>query len=121
MKALQLKDANPRLQKAKAQPFEHQVVCPTCHYLFPGGKDHGGADVPQPTEGEDHGVEWEIAGWAVVGLVVGDRAKVLVGQPGRVVVLLRSGGWVSGGELLQANGDRNGDLKVSEMTGMVSC
>jgi hypothetical protein len=28
MKALKLKAADPRLQKAKAQPFEHQVVCP---------------------------------------------------------------------------------------------
>jgi hypothetical protein len=37
MKALQHKAADPRLQKANAQPFEHQVVCPACHYPFPGG------------------------------------------------------------------------------------
>jgi hypothetical protein len=44
MKALQLKAADPRLQETKAQPFEHQVVCPACHYPFPGAVlevDHG--------------------------------------------------------------------------------
>ena len=89
MKALQLKAADPRLQKAKAQPFEHQVVCPARHYPFPGGKDLGGAAVHHATQGEDDGVEGEIAGWAVADLVVGDRVEVLVDQPGPVVVLLR--------------------------------
>jgi hypothetical protein len=47
MKALQLKAADPRLQKAKAQPFEHQVVCPAGHYSFPGGEDLRGAAIHQ--------------------------------------------------------------------------
>jgi hypothetical protein len=70
MKALQLKAADPRLQKAKAQPFEHQVVCPARHYSFPRGKDLGGATVHHAAEGEDDGVEGEVAGRAMPDLVV---------------------------------------------------
>jgi hypothetical protein len=50
MNALLLKAVDPRLQKAKAQPFEHQVVCPKCHYPFPGGKDLGSAAVHHAAE-----------------------------------------------------------------------
>ena len=88
MKALQLKAA-ARLQKAKAQPFEHQVVCPACHYPFPRGKDLGGAAVHHATQGEDDGVEGEVAGWAVPDLIVGNRVEVLVDQPGWVGVLIQ--------------------------------
>jgi hypothetical protein len=42
MKAVYLKAADPCLQEAEAQPFEHQVVCAACHYPFPGGQDLGG-------------------------------------------------------------------------------
>ena len=72
MKALQLKAADPRPQKPKAQPFEHQVVCPAGHYPFPGGKDLGGAAIHHATEGEDDGVEGEVAARALPDLVVGN-------------------------------------------------
>jgi hypothetical protein len=71
----------------------HQVVCPACHYPFPGGKDVGGAAVHHAAEKEDNGVEREVAAGAVSDLVVGDRVEVLVDQPGWVVVLL----WKAGG------------------------
>jgi hypothetical protein len=89
MNALQLKAADPRPQKAKAQPFEHQVVCPACHYPFPGSEDLGGAAVHHATQGEDDGVEGEVAVRAVPDLVVSNRVEVLVDQPGWVGVLIR--------------------------------
>jgi hypothetical protein len=63
-----------------------------CHYLFPGGKDLGGAAVHHTTEGENNGVERAIAGWALADLVDGNRVEVLVDQPGLVVVVLREAG-----------------------------
>jgi hypothetical protein len=89
MKALQLKAADPRLQKAKAQPFQHQVVCPAGHYSFPGGKDLRGAAIHHATQGEDDGVEGEVAARAVPDFVVSNGVEVLVGQPRRVAVLIR--------------------------------
>jgi hypothetical protein len=75
MKALQLKAADPRLQKAEAQSFEHQVVCPAGHYSFPGGEDLGGAAGHHTTKRENNWVEGEIAGWAVADLVIGEGVR----------------------------------------------
>jgi hypothetical protein len=48
---------------------------------FPGGEDLGGAAVHHAAQGEDDGVEGEVAGWEVADLVIGDRVEVLVDQP----------------------------------------
>jgi hypothetical protein len=59
------------------------------HYPFPGGKDLGGAAIHHATTGQDDGMEWEVAGWAVPDLIVGNRVEVLVDQRGWVGVLIR--------------------------------
>jgi hypothetical protein len=71
MQAFLLKAADPRLQMAKAQTFEHGVVCPARHNLFPGGKDLGGAAVHHTSEGGDNGMEGTAACRTMPDLVIG--------------------------------------------------
>jgi hypothetical protein len=71
MKCPIARTADSRLQEAEAQPFGHQVVCPTWYHPFPGGKQFDGAVVHHAAEGEDNGVEREVAARAVADLVVG--------------------------------------------------
>jgi hypothetical protein len=59
------------------------------HYPFPGGEDLGSAAIHHAAQGEDDGVEREVAVRAVPYLMVGDRVEVLVNQPGWVGVLVR--------------------------------
>jgi hypothetical protein len=48
-----------------------------CHHPFPGGKDLRAAAIHHAAEGEDEGVEGEVAGWAVPDLIAGNGVEVL--------------------------------------------
>jgi hypothetical protein len=83
----------------------------SCVSLTPGGPARtvgrcgraGGESALQHTTEEDgNGKEREITGSAVADLEVGDRVEVLVGQPGRVGVLIRE---LCGTGILVCQGD----------------
>jgi hypothetical protein len=63
-------------------------MSPVPRPVFPRGKNLGGAAVHYAAEGENKRVEGEVAARTVADLVVGYRVKVLVDQPGWVVVPL---------------------------------
>jgi hypothetical protein len=72
-----------------ARSAREQFLQEKIDYEAARGKDFRGAAIHHATEGEDDGVKGEVAGWAVPDLMVGNRAEVLVDQPGRVGVLIR--------------------------------